>query len=106
MRAARTPLGSSRSANPCARARAMPGSSRSAIKDPESITHGPLVKEYYKTTLHDSAITKEFIDSGRGLEKPTEIRGKTDDLSRRYNAVGDRVRALRSEYDEPAIGRS
>jgi hypothetical protein len=79
----------------------MPGS----IKDPESMTHGPLAKEYYNMTLHDSAITKEFIDSGR-LEKPTEIRGKADGLSRRYNAVGDRVRALSSEYEIRARYRS
>lgn len=68
-------------------------------KDPESMTHGQLAKEYYNMTLHSSALTKEMINSGRGMERPSEIRGKADELSNRYNAVNDRVSSLRNEYE-------
>jgi hypothetical protein len=58
---------------------------------------GQLGREYERLTLHDSAITREFIDMGRGMEKPTETRTKTDDLSVRYVAVRTRLDAVLDE---------
>lgn len=56
-------------------------------------------------TAHDkesatgSKITDEMINAGRGTEKPTETRTKTDDLSLRYQAHADRWRAINDEMD-------
>jgi hypothetical protein len=69
-----------------------------SARDPESMPQGALEKEYEQMTLHSSALNREFIDQGRGQERPTEIRSKTDDLSRRYNAVSDRVQKLSNEH--------
>ena len=44
-----------------------------------------------------SKATREMIDTGRGYEKPSETRTKTDPLANHINAVNDRSAALRNE---------
>jgi len=44
---------------------------------------------YDKHKMKGSAINQEMIDAGRGYEKPSETRTKSDPLSQRKNAASD-----------------
>ena len=64
-------------------------------KDPKDMTHSERAKEHLRLSRHSSALGLQMIDEGRGQEKPTETSKKTDPLSRTFNAVGDRMGALK-----------
>lgn len=66
------------------------------IKDPATMTNGELQKEYERTTLHASAVGRQFINAGRGMERPNEM-NPTDPLVQTYRAINGRASALNDE---------
>lgn len=67
-----------------------------STRDPSTMTNGELNKEYENVTRHQSATTTEFINAGRGNEKPKDM-DPNDPLVQKYRALGDRAQALSSE---------
>ena len=58
---------------------------------PHADLSGPeLTRRYEKNLKEGSQIGQEMIAAGRGYEKPSETRTKTDSLSQRSNANSDR----------------
>jgi hypothetical protein len=75
------------------------GSVTVGTKDPTQMTNSELQKEHENLTLHGSAVTREFINAGRGMEKPTDW-PKTpgvDPLVDKDRAIKARASALRDE---------
>lgn len=54
---------------------------------------------YDRASAHSSKLGKEMIDAGRGYEKPSETRGKSDELAKRVNEASDRFNAVVAEMD-------
>jgi hypothetical protein len=52
---------------------------------------------YSKQQAENSQLNSEMIMAGRGYEKPTETRTKSDSLAKRVNAASDRHNALVEE---------
>lgn len=67
-------------------------------KDPSTLTNGQLAKEYENLTMHRSAVGRDLINTGRGMETPKDRVGKTDDLSMMDRALTDRIDALQTEH--------
>lgn len=67
-------------------------------KDPATMTNGELLKEYERVSLHGSAVGRELIDAGRGMEKISETRAATDALALKSNALATRQQALQAEH--------
>lgn len=68
-------------------------------KDPSTMTNAELAKEYQRVTMHDSATTREFINAGRGMERPLDIAKLQDPLSVKDRALTARVTALHDEAE-------
>jgi len=64
---------------------------------PESMTGSQINKELDKLEKESSLINREFIDAGRGSERPSEWMKKTDELSVRSQKVESRLYTLRAE---------
>jgi hypothetical protein len=62
-----------------------------------TLSDNALEKLYQKENAKRSAIGNEMINTGRGYERPSETREKTDDLSDLVNAASDRCRACVDE---------
>jgi hypothetical protein len=54
---------------------------------------------YDRSSAKRSKLNTEMIEAGRGYEKPSETRTKTDDLARRVNEEGERFDAITREMD-------
>ena len=67
-------------------------------KDPSTMTNGQLAKEYENTTMHASAVGREFINAGRGMEKPSDMPAG-DPLTQKYQAINSRAGALHDEAE-------
>jgi hypothetical protein len=68
-------------------------------KDPKDMTHSERAKEHLRLSRHSSALDQQMIDEGRGTEKPSERRKKTDPLSQAANAVDNRMQALKIAHE-------
>lgn len=68
-------------------------------KDPAVMTAGEINKEMERLSAESSRITQEFIDAGRGEERPSDWWHKTDPLSMRHKVVSDRVDKIRYEIE-------
>jgi hypothetical protein len=69
------------------------------MKSPHEMTSGQINKELDALDATSSAITREFIEAGRGSERPSETIQKTDPLSARWKVASDRVMALHNEIE-------
>ena len=65
--------------------------------DPAGMKAHEINSELSRLDKVSSKATREMIDTGRGYEKPSETRTKTDPLANHINAVNDRSAALRNE---------
>jgi hypothetical protein len=63
----------------------------------ECMSASQINKALDRLDKQSSKVTDEFIDAGRGRERPSEIRQMTDPLARRYMAVADAQHELRAE---------
>lgn len=81
------------------RFRSYAGAFTIGTKDPAGMTHGERAKEHLKLSRHSSAFSRQMIDEGRGFEKPSERRKKTDPLAQAMNAVADRMQALQIAHE-------
>lgn len=63
----------------------------------ENLTRAALRAAIDKADAESSALCDALIIAGRGHERPSETRAKTDDLSMRYIAAADRCAALYGE---------
>ena len=90
----RTPL------NPTPYTRGVTAAGRFVIgqKEPSAMTNGQIAKEYENLTLHSSAVGRDMINTGRGMEKPSDRVGKTDDLSMMDRALNQRISELQDEH--------
>ncbi len=70
-----------------------------SAKAPATMTAGEINRELDKLDKLSSKITDEFIEAGRGYERPSETRTKNDPLALRWSAVADRQAALRNEKE-------
>lgn len=66
-------------------------------KDVATLTAGQVNKELKKLDDISVKVTDAFIASGRGSERPSDRRGKTDPLTLLDRAIQDRSWALRQE---------
>src|SRR5580704_3504076 len=69
------------------------GKVKIGTKDPKDMSNAEIAKEFEKITLHSSAVNKEMINAGRGMEARSETETKTDELSQKTKALSKR------EYD-------
>lgn len=58
-----------------------------------------LLKTIAYVEAESSSISAKLIASGRGHERPSETRDKTDPLSLRWKEVGARLQTLRAERE-------
>ena len=63
------------------------------------MTPGQINKALDRVDKISSALTDEFIAAGRGTERPSETRTKTDPLAQRHHQVRDAYSTLRNEID-------
>jgi hypothetical protein len=54
---------------------------------------------YNKLQARSSALGREMIDAGRGYEKPSETRTKSDPLAKKVNAISDELQPVIAEMD-------
>jgi len=81
------------------RFRSLAGVFSIGTKPPDQMTYSERAKEHRKLSLHSSALGRQMINEGRGFEKPTETKTKSDPLSRMINAVDDRMRSLKIAHE-------
>jgi len=67
------------------------------MKDPAYMSSAEINRELDRLRVQSSAFCEEMIAAGRGYEKYTDWKDKTDELSRRGRAVYDRTSALQVE---------
>src|SRR5579864_673111 len=67
-------------------------------KDPSQMTNGELQKEHENLTMHGSAVGRELINMGRGMERPSDMK-PDDPMTVKYRAINERADALRSEAE-------
>src|SRR5262245_1696178 len=72
---------------------------KASAKEPTTMTAGEINKALDKLDAQDSALTQEFIDAGRGNERPSDIRKKTDPLATRYKALQEQRSKFRIEIE-------
>jgi len=65
--------------------------------DPATMTAGSINKELDRLGDRSSVLTRLMIEAGRGHERPSDYRHKTDPLSSEMNAISDRQSSLRIE---------
>lgn len=70
---------------------------RGADEDFSTLTPGEINRRLDRLDKLSSKLTREFIDAGRGYEKPSETRTKTDPLAERYKAWSREHDALHAE---------
>lgn len=68
-------------------------------KSPDDMTAGELNKALDKVDAKLSALTQKFIDAGRGNERPSDWRDKTDPLSLEYKRLHSERSPLYIERD-------
>lgn len=54
---------------------------------------------YVKRSEASSVNCRKFIDAGRGMERPTQIRTQTDELSLEYVALNEALQVVVAEMD-------
>lgn len=69
------------------------------MKTPAEMSAGEINRELDRLDAKDSQLTREFIDAGRGHERPSEMMKQSDSLSRRYQELQNRRFELRYEID-------
>lgn len=65
--------------------------------DPKAMTPGQINRELDRLDKESSKITDQLIAAGRGSERPSETRTKTDPLATEWKRVADRQYELHSE---------
>lgn len=69
------------------------------MKAPNTLTPSELTRALAKADVESSAMCTRFIESGRGFERPSETRLKTDALAQEWKAMCARHEPLRTERD-------
>ena len=67
------------------------------MKTPDLLTESELRKAIAKVAVESSTICSAFIEAGRGYERPTETRLKTDPLALRWKECAARSDVLNTE---------
>lgn len=71
--------------------------SKPTDKAPATMRPAEINRELDRLEKRATAVNDQMLEAGRGYEKPSETRTKTDPLSQEYFAVQDRAAALRQE---------
>ena len=69
------------------------------MKAPVDMTNGEINRRLDSLDKQASKLTQDFIDAGRGHERPSEIRNQNDALSKRWIKIADEQRALYIEAE-------
>jgi hypothetical protein len=72
---------------------------RISTTEPKTMTAGAINKELDRLDARSSELTDRMIEDGRGNERPSDYRKKTDSLSLEKNEVADRRMRLRIEIE-------
>lgn len=67
------------------------------LKNPREMGGAAITRELLALNIKSSQLNQEFIDAGRGHERPSEILKMSDPLAERYKAQWDRCCDLRAE---------
>ena len=67
------------------------------MKTPDLLTESELRKAIAKVAVESSTICSAFIDAGRGFERPSETRLKSDPLSVKWQDCAQKGDTLRAE---------
>lgn len=68
-----------------------------ATTSPATMTAGAINRELDKLEARDSILTRRMIDAGRGHERPSDYRHKTDPTSAEMNRISERRMRLQIE---------
>lgn len=72
------------------------------MKEPRNMTPGQINSELESLHRKRHSLVLQFIKEGRGDERLTDYQHKTDPLSRKMNAITDRIGDLRNEIEHRA----
>lgn len=70
-----------------------------SARQPTSMSKGQLSTELKNLSTLSSHVTSHFIESGRGTERPSDTRLKSDPLAQLANKLSDRTHALKAEQE-------
>lgn len=77
----------------------MATSTRVSERPAADLTPGQIERELVRLSKQESLVTRMLIDRGRGDERPSETRTKTDELSNLANSLMDRRAELNQEME-------